>query len=200
MKKLTITLLAIIMAFAFAACGTNNPTAEQNEIADLYANEEYSCSMTNCTEGVWKGIFQKEDYSEVILAVGKMTKEEAEAYEAIDFADDDAEAKQQEIVYNIADVTITDVTDKVPTQKTLDSWIGKKCKEFEDAGFYESGNTCDPDDPSTLEIFYDGPDYCVAVGFGKKFNKVFDDLSPNEIRNLTIKSIRMTALGESIME
>lgn len=200
MKKLTITLLAIIMAFAFAACSSNEPAAEQNEIADLYANEEYTCCMSSCTEGVWKGVFQKEDYAEVILAEAKFSKEEAEAYDAIDFADEDAEDKQQDIVFHATDVTITDVTDKVPTQETLDSWIGKKCKDLEDADFYESGNTCDPDDPSTLEMYYDGPDYCVAVGFGEDFNKLFDDLSPNEIRNLTIKSVRMIALGNSFVD
>ena len=151
MKKIVITIIAIIMACALAACGSNEPAADQNEIAELFANEEYSSCMSSCSEGVWKGVFQKDEYAEVILAEAKMSDEQYEAYEAIDFADDDAEAQQQAIIFAVQDVTITDVTDKVPTQDVLDSWIGKTCADLEEAGFYESGNTSDEE--KGLEIY-----------------------------------------------
>ena len=198
MKKLLIALLTLAMTFALVACGSNE-SAEQNEIAALFANEEYSASMTSCNEGVWKGIFTKENYTEVKLAVAKMTDDQAAAYDAIDFADDDAEDQQKAIVFAVQDVTITDITDKIPTQDVLDEWIGKKCADLEDAGFYESGNTFDENDPSSLEIFYDGPEYCVAVGFDKSLKLNIDDLSANDIRALTIKSVRMIGLGEGLL-
>ena len=195
MKKIVITIIAIIMACALAACGSNEPAADQNEIAELFANEEYSSCMSSCSEGVWKGVFQKDEYAEVILAEAKMSDEQYEAYEAIDFADDDAEAQQQAIIFAVQDVTITDVTDKVPTQDVLDSWIGKTCADLEEAGFYESGNTSDEE--KGLEIYYNGPDYCVALGFKNSKELNIDDLSANDIRALKITSVRMIALGES---
>lgn len=199
MKKLTITLLAIVMAFAFAACSSSEPTAEQNEIADFYANEEYTCCMSSCTEGVWKGVFQKEDFAEVILAEAKFSKEEAEAYDAIDFADEDAEDKQQDIVFHATDVTITDVTDKVPTQEDLDAeWIGKKCADLEETGFYESGNTSDEEEG--LRIFYDGPDYCVELWFKNSKDLNIDDLSANDIRALKITKVKLIGLGDSFID
>ncbi|MBQ0041568.1 MAG: hypothetical protein KBS56_06020 [Clostridiales bacterium] len=199
MKKLTITLLAIVMAFAFAACSSNEPAAEKNEIADLYVNEEYSSCMSSCTEGVWKGVFQKDDFAEVILAEAKFSKEEAKAYDAIDFADEEAEDKQLDIVLHATDVTITDVTDKVPTQEDLDAkWIGKKCADLEDAGFYESGNTSDEEEG--LRIFYDGPDYCVELWFKNSKELSIDDLSANDIRALKIIKVKLTGLGDSFID
>ena len=197
MKKITIALLALIMAFAFVACssGDATDTGTQNEIADLYANEELTPGMTSCTEGVWKGVFYTEDYSEVKHVVATMTKEQRDAYEAIDFADDDAEDQQQAIIFQIEDVTVTDITDEVPTQETLDTWVGKTCGDMEGAGFEQTGNTFVEDTPGSLELYYDGPDYCVAVGFDKKLKLNIDDLSPNDMRALVIKSVRMTALG-----
>lgn len=197
MKKLTITILFIVMVFAFAACGSNQPVAEQNEIATLFANEEYSSCMSGCMDGVWKGVFQKDDYAEVILAEAKMSDEQYKAYETIDFADDDAEEKQREIIFAIQDVTITDVTDKVPTQDVLDSWIGKTCADLEEAGFYESGNTSDEEEG--LRIFYDGPDYCVSLGFKNSKELNIDDLSANDIRALKITNVRMIGLGDSFI-
>ena len=198
MKKYIITVFALVMAFAFVACSYNESVVEKNKIADLYANEEYSSCMSSCTEGVWKGVFQKDDYAEVILVEAKMSDEQHKAYEAIDFADDDAEEKQEAIIFAIQDVTITDVTDRVPTQDVLDSWIGKTCADLEEAGFYESGNTSDEEEG--LSIFYDGPDYCVALGFKNSKELNIDDLSTNDIRALKITSVKMTALGDSFVD
>lgn len=197
MKRITITILAIVMVFAFVACSSNEPVADQNEIAALFANEEYLSCMSSCSEGIWKGVFQKDDYAEVILAEAKMSDEQYEAYEAIDFVDDDAEEQQHAIIFAIQDVTITDITDKVPTQDELDSWIGRTCADLEEEGFYESGNSSDEEEG--LRIFYDGPDYCVALGFKNSKELNIDDLSANDIRALKITSVRMTALGDSFI-
>ena len=198
MKKFTITILAIIMAFTFAACSSDK--TDQNPIAELYANEEYTAGATSCGDGEWKGVFYNEDYSDVKLVVAKMTDEETEAYDAVDFVADDAEEQQLAIIFKLQDVTVTDISDKVPTQEDLEAtWVGKKCGDFEDAGFYNSGNTCDENDPSSLELYYDGPDYCVAVGFGKNFKKTLDELSPKDIRGLKVASIRMTGIGDSFI-
>ena len=205
MKKLTIALLALVMTFAFAACssGASDESTEpagQNAIAELYANENLSCGMTTYDENSWKGIFYSEDYSEVQLAEAKWTKEDYDKSQEIDFSDESGEQQLKDLLCSVKDVTVTDITDKVPTQETLDSWIGKKCGDLEDAGFYESGNTFDENTPGSLEIYYDGPEYCVAVGFDKKLDLKIDDLSANDIRALKIETVRMTALGDGLME
>ena len=204
MKKITAILLILTMVFLFAACGTaenksDDTEAGTNEIAGLFEDSEYYIGMSTYEEGVWKAIFQTEGFGKVLYAEARMTDEQYEAYEAIDYADEDYEERQKAIITSVEDVTIEDYKDRIPTQEDLDSWIGKTCGELESAEFYNSGNMID-DENETVYFYYDGPKYCVKVGFEPGQKLFIDDLSNNDIRALVIYSVEMTGLGFGIFE
>lgn len=203
MKKFTVIMMAIVMTLAMTismtSCGAEPANKGDNEIAKLI-DEGWDSVMSSCTEGVYKAVFTKDgSYDSVMHVEAKMSKEQYEAYEDIDFADDDAEDRQMEIITSIADVTVTDITDKVPTQEEMDKYVGKKVKDLENDGFENSGNSSDPD-TGVVTFYYDGPEYCVEIGFDKELKLDLDDLSTNDIRDLTIASVRMTALGSNFVD
>lgn len=196
MKKITAMLLCILLMLALVGCGAEE---NSNEITALY-DEGYTYSLTSYDDTSWVGIFQiDESFDSVLLVKAAMTAEQYEDYGAISFEDDDYEAKQLKILGQLTDVTVTDITDKVPSQTELDSWIGATMGELEDAGFEPTGYS--GDEETGYSFFYDGPAYSLTVtpAEGSEVSDI-DDYSVNDLRELPIGAVEFTGFSFNLLE
>ena len=197
MKKITAILLTALMIFAFAACGSETENGakrkENPEIAELF-DRGFSTNMTTFDETRWAGIFIKDDsFDEIYKVVAPMTPELYAELDAIGWEDDEA---RNAFIRTLSDATVTDVSDLVPAQEALDTYIGYKLQELEDHGFEKTGYSNWEDG---CEFSYDGPEFCVRVTPAEKIVD-FDDLSENDIRGLTIAKIEFSSISGSVLD
>lgn len=197
MKKLTAALLALVMVLMLAACGSK-PAAE-NEITNLY-DEGFECRASCAYENEWRGMFIKEDsYDVVYKVVAPMTDKQYEEYNNIDYSDEKAEEKQLALLSTLPDVTVTDISDMIPTQEELDAYVGKTIGDLEDDGFYNSGWTGEPG--MGYSLYYDGPVYYCMVNLPEgAVIEDMDDYSVNDIRALEIGSMEFLGLSGDILD
>ena len=197
MKKITAMLLCLMMALALVGCGEQESNGS-NEITALF-EEGYMFSFTSYDETSWAGIFQKDDSLDTVYKVtAAMTKQQYEDYSAIGFDDEDYEAKQKELLGQLADVTVTDITDKLPSQETLDSYIGMTMGELVEAGFEKTGYMGDPG--MGYEFFFDGPEYSLSVTpENSKDIQDMNDYSENDILALKIGAVEFTGFSFNIL-
>ncbi len=194
MKKITAMLLCLMMVLALVGCGAQ----ENKEITALF-DEGYTCSLTSYDETSWSGIFQKDGaWDTVYLVTAAMTTKQYEGYSAIGFDDENYETKQMELLGRLADVTVTDITDKVPTQEELDSYVGMTMGELEDAGFEKTGYMGDPG--MGYEFFFDGSEYTLTVS--PEDGEALDDLdnySENDLSAIRIGVVEFTGFSFNIL-
>lgn len=198
MKKIIALLLSFLLMCVLGGCG-GAQTTDGNEITDLY-NQGYEASNTSYDETSWAGIFQKDGgWDSVFLVTAGMTPEKYEELSAIGFDDEDYDAKQREFLGKLTDVTVTDITDKIPGQDELDKYIGMTIGELENEGFERSGFIGDPE--TGYEFFVDGPDFTVTVAVeGGETMGDMDNYSENDIRGLKISAVRFTGVSSKILE
>ncbi|MBQ0037440.1 MAG: hypothetical protein KBS74_02075 [Clostridiales bacterium] len=198
MKKLVSVVLALLMIAALAGCGAEK--TEENEITKLYS-EGYQCTMSTATEGSWKGVFQKEDsYDTLYMVMAAMSAEEYEAYDAIPYDDEDADAQKEELLGKLSDVTVTDITDKIPTQEELDAYVGKTLGDLENDGFENTGYSID----DKCLFSYDGPVYCCTVTLDEstkiKTVEDLDNYSANDLRALKIAAVEFSGMSSMLLD
>lgn len=204
MKKILSLILALVTALALVACGAAESGGEEpapageNEIAQLLA-EGYTCTMSTGEEGKWKGIFQKEDDAQAIVkVVAAMSAEEYAEYEAIDWADEEAEAKTNAVLTKLSDVQVTNVSEMIPTQEELDAYIGMTLGDLELDGFENTGNT---NYEGVYSFFYDGPVYCCTVDLAEgTIIEDMDNYSANDLRELVIGKVEYTGISSYILD
>lgn len=202
MKKLITMLLAALMLLSLAACGSKaedtpaDDASDRNEITDLF-DEGYICTLSSADETQWKGVFQQEEsYDKIYMVTADMTAEKYEEFCNIDFDDEDA---LHAILGSLQNVTVTDITDMVPSQAELDAYVGKTIGDLEADGFESTGWSGDPEEG--YSFFYDGPVYCCAVtpAEGSKVTNM-DDYSANDIRALEIGAVEFQGLSGYILD
>lgn len=208
MKKTIALLLCLVMLAALAACGAQNTegqaqqTAQTNEITGLL-DSGYTTWMTSFDESSWAAVFQKgDDWSSVYLVKAAMTPEQYEALNSLDFCDDDYDAQLAELLGQLDDVTVTDITDKVPTAEDLARFVGMTMGELEAAGFEKTGYSCDEE--SGIRFYYDGADYDLLV-FPADADDItdtedLDNYSENDLRAFKIASVEFAGFAFGILE
>ena len=196
MKRIFAMLLCLLTVFALAGCGAEEGG---NEITALY-DEGYCLGMCTYDETSWAGLFQKEDSTETVYKVtAAMTAKQYEAYSEISFEDEDSEEKTKDILGQLSDVVVTDISGMVPSQEELDSYIGMTFGELEEAGFENSGYI--GDEETGYRFFYDGPVFSCTVSTeeGTVITNM-DDYSANDIRALKIGGMEFTGFSFNVLE
>ena len=194
MKKITAMLLCLMMVLALVGCGAQ----ESNEITALF-DEGYEATLTTYDETSWTGIFQKDgSWDTVYMVKAAMTEKQYADYEAIGWDDEKCDEKKAAILGQLSDVVVTDITDKVPAQEELDSYIGMTMGDLEDAGFESTGYVGDPE--TGYEFFYDGPAYSLTVTpeEGSTVNDL-DDYSTNDLRAIKIGAVEFTGFSFNLL-
>ncbi len=195
MKKFFVLFLCLLMALPLAGCGAQ----KENEMAALF-DAGYTYVSTIYDETSWAGLFQKDNSLDSVYVVrAAMTASQYKDYSAIGFDDENGEAKQRKILCQLSDVTITDVTDKVPTPEELASYTGMTMGELEAAGFEKSGYSGDPE--TGYKFFFDGPVYSLYV-FPENSETMgsLDDYSENDLRGLTICKVEFMDFSYKILD
>ena len=192
MKKFAVMLLGLAMALVLAGCGSQ----ASNEITALY-DEGYSLKMSTSDETTWSGLFWKdESWEGAKLVKAAMSSKQCEDYQEIEFDD---EAAQKKFLGGLSDVTVTDISDKVPTEGDFAAYIGKTFADLEADGYERTGYSGDPG--AEYHFFFDGPEYSVTVipenaaGMGS-----LDDYSENDLRTLKIAAIEFSDFSFGILE
>lgn len=194
MKKIVTMLLAFVMVMALASCGAK--PAGENEISRLFA-EGYQCTMSGSDEHSWKGIFEKEDAPETAyLVMATMTSKAHKALDKISFGDEESEQEYRAILGSLPNVTVTDISDQIPSQEELNAYVGKTLGDLEDDGFVNCGDFQDGD---VCLFNYEGPTYsCNVYPEDGAINMA--DYSPNDLRTLKIGKIEFSGFSLSIFD
>lgn len=209
MKKSVMILLSVVLIFAFTGCGASNKTQTSdsgeavemgtNRIAELL-NDGYELGMMSCSENEMKCILTKgENYELIIRITAKMSAELYDKYEAISFDDEQYEEKRQAFTTYLEIENEEDISDIIPTQDELNTYIGKTVGELEADGFENSGNLVD-EEKDCMVLFYDGSEYCVEIGTELKADANLDDYSNNDLKKLKITSIEFTGIGNNLVD
>ncbi|MCR5004620.1 MAG: hypothetical protein K6A77_01825 [Clostridiales bacterium] len=139
MKKTWIILLCITMVLSLAACGKKGP--EFNTLADCMAAPYERCmDMVDGENYVYVFFDNKEDGTRIPYRVtAEMTQEIYEQYLGLDFFDENYNDEVIKLIGGQKITQVEDLSSKIPTQKSLDEWVGKKGQEMMDAGYEVSG-------------------------------------------------------------
>ena len=208
MKKLVSLLLAFAMIFSLCACGAKEepqPEVATNALTEILDKGFTMRGYSYDVDGGFKGLILKEtaefeyDYSEVYKVEIPFTQADCDALDAIPWDAEDCDEQKIAYLSKLTDVTVTDITNLVPSQADLDALIGKTFGELEDEGWYNSG-WVQTDDGTSFDFYYDGPVFYgkFSLPEGVKVTNM-DDMSPNDIRELVIGGVEFLGISLDIL-
>lgn len=194
MKKVTAILLMIILILALVGCGTVEDS--ENEISKLM-KEGYSCMMSSASEDMWKGIFYREgNYDTIYKVVADMSEKEYQAYNDADFNEEIING----ILFGLKNVTVTDISDIVPTQEEMNIYVGKTLGDLEKDGFENTG-WLGEEETGINQFFYDGPVYyCKVTLADDVVVEDMDEYSANDLRELEIGSVEFQGISSYLLD
>ena len=208
MKKLVSLLLAFAMIFSLCACGAKEepqPEVATNALTEILDKGFTMRGYSYDVDDGFKGLILKEtaefeyDYSEVYKVEIPFTQADCDALDAIPWDAEDCDEQKIAYLSKLTDVTVTDITNLVPSQADLDALIGKTFGELEDEGWYNSG-WVQTDDGTSFDFYYDGPVFYgkFSLPEGVKVANM-DDMSPNDIRELVIGGVEFLGISLDIL-
>lgn len=194
MKKVTAILLMMILILALVGCGTVEDS--ENEISKLM-KEGYSCMMSSASEDMWKGIFYREgNYDTIYKVVADMSEKEYQAYNDADFNEEIING----ILFGLKNMTVTDISDIVPTQEEMNIYVGKTLGDLEKDGFENTG-WLGEEETGINQFFYDGPVYyCKVTLAGGVVVEDMDEYSANDLRELEIGSVEFQGISSYLLD
>ena len=199
MKKMITVFMAVLMLFAFTACGGASGEGEAasdfdfeapETVGDLLALEPSNMHQSTEDNTFYYGMEMDGSYYRF---KAEMTQEQCDALFDIDYAADDA-AEQEAAI--LSDLVITDrqkLDDQILSQEDLDALVGKTGQELLDAG-WTPGYGYDLE-AGEFWLFY-GP-FCYTIGFDGEFEES-DDIIDDEdyFKDHTVTSATFNSLGE----
>ena len=208
MKKLVSLLLAFAMILSLCACGAKEepqPEVATNALTEILDKGFTMRGYSYDVDDGFKGLILKEtaefeyDYSEVYKVEIPFTQADCDALDAIPWDAEDCDEQKIAYLSKLTDVTVTDITNLVPSQADLDALIGKTFGELEDEGWYNSG-WVQTDDGTSFDFYYDGPVFYgkFSLPEGVKVANM-DDMSPNDIRELVIGGVEFLGISLDIL-
>lgn len=195
MKKLITILLTIL---TLCACSNKQSINKDSEIYKLI-EQGYTWTSISITEedGVncLGTILYNEETDDYVAAFADITSEQYEEYNQLDIFEDGV-AHNYLCSLDVKEVLPLD--SYIPTQETLDSYIGMTLQEFEELGFYQNGNWCD--DNNRPLYSYDNDVYVCEVYVNElQADADFDDYSVNQTLQFTISELKYTELSSNIL-
>lgn len=202
MKKTIALIVALMLSvLALAGCGGGESGADPADaavtvdslktIGDVIALEsDTEQSSVSGDKVVY--VFKVGDT--YYRAIATISEEDADAYFAIDFEDEDYEQQQEAIVAGLPIDEIQNLSEMIPEQSELDEWVGKTGGELMDAGWYCSGYNLDD------EVFWMtyGP-FMYDVTFDADFSDVdnMDWEAEEGLKDLKVTSVTYKDIGDA---
>ncbi len=169
--------------------------AQLKTLADVFAVvpiDDYNTQMA----------YSEIDYCHVFSVDGvyyrvhaKMTKEVYDALDALDYMDDDLDAKQRELLGPLEITSVENLNELMPTQEEMDQWVGKTLSEvFGEDWDYWFYNLED----MTAAVNYKEFSYDLAFEYDGEPMQNTDDFDFYEaFKDLKIKSVTLSGLGDA---
>lgn len=192
MKKYISILLALAIVFTFAACSkTTVQETETNAEIQGYLDDGYDFTMSGSVEGYWAGLLVKD--GSYIKVSAPLTEERETLLNALDIADEDYDAKENALIATFMDATCEDITSMIPTEEDLQAYVGKTVGELEDEGLmYTEWEISE----ENYILQFDCSTYTFNATVSETVNSSNrDDLSENDIRDLTIATVEFYDLS-----
>lgn len=194
MKKL-ITLFFCICLFA---CGqkaaTESPYQTFAEWIDSYDDPDLVPYMIMNSTDVY-GVAKKDGHYYQLS--GKFTAEESQAFDALDFFDENYRNNVLDLLRNVKVDACLDFTDRLPSQSQLDAYKGKTMKDLVNDGYEETGWNF-WEEGSDMFVEKDGFEYTVSVelpeGFDYEREFEYSELDDAKIVNMEFEEVSMSAL------
>ncbi len=194
MKKTWIILLCITMVLLLAACGKKGP--EFKTLGDcMAAPYEYGTEMVDEENYVYVFFNNKEDGTRIPYRVtAEMTPELYEQFLALDFFDENYSDEVLKLVGGQKITQVEDLSSKIPTQKEMDAWVGKKGQEMMDAGYEVWGFGWGGGDDAEITVAKGLFEFTVSVDATDDFaDEDFDGMGA--FPNMTIKGVSWTGMS-----
>ncbi len=125
----------LVVTFSKANPNENAKLADLKTVGDLFKNVAEQQSMT--MDGIY--VYAFELGGSYYRAVAEMPTETFDAYMALDFSDEQYEAKVQELLGDLAITRIEDLNQAVPTEEQLAALVGKTFGELLEDGWSFDG-------------------------------------------------------------
>ena len=125
----------LVVTFSKANPNENAKLADMKTVGDLFKNVAEQQSMT--MDGIY--VYAFELGGSYYRAVAEMPTETFDAYMALDFSDEQYEAKVQELLGDLAITRIEDLNQAVPTEEQLAALVGKTFGELLEDGWSFDG-------------------------------------------------------------
>ena len=202
MKKTITAFIAVLMLFAFTACGGatgDGEAATDSTDFDFEAPETVgdllALDLDNMQQGTNDNAFYYgfEKDGSYYRFKAEMTQEQHDALFDLDYAADDA-AEQEKAI--LSDLVITDrqkLDDQLLSQEDLDALVGKTGQELLDAGWTPGYGY----DLEKGEFWlFNGP-FCYTIGFDGDFEESDEIVNDEDyFKDRTVKSATFNSLGD----
>lgn len=200
MKKLLVVLFALLLTASMSACNDGGKKSEKNDTIKIKTIGDAFRFASENEEGVaWEY-----DQDEVVVAYydedtilrysGHFSEAIYNKLEEINFFDEERNEKYAEILDAVLVEKTEDLSDKIPTQKKCDSFIGKTGQDLLDIGAFLGGYDLNDED---------NPKFFINIGlfqYEMTFNghiEYEEDLDEVEtIKTLTVKEVTYRQIGD----
>ena len=202
-KTLLCLLLAAGMILSLAACGAEKNDASGDEETAADGSQDADAAEFQTMGDVFASESVNEGYSEEYFvyafeangvayrAIAEMPADVSEAVWALDFFDEDRDAKIQEMVAPLPIMRLDNLTEMIPSQEELDALVGRNVQELLDEGW-----TFSYWDMGAMEGgMYHGPFSFQFTFDGTLENP--EDVDESQADRLTVKSVTYDGIGDA---
>ena len=204
MKKLLTVLFALLLLVSMAACSNSNQgnggSEEKGKGFDPNAMKTMGDVLSVDIDG--SGWEMGEDYMTIVLYgdnffhryYAHLSPEVYEKLDAIDFMDEKRDEKYAEILKDVPVEKYEDLSDKIPNEEKLNSFVGKTGQELLDMGATSSGYNLGEENAQfflNIGLF----EYTFTFNEHVEYS---DDLDEEEaLKPLTVKSVEYLSVSQN---
>ncbi len=191
MKKLTALLLAALMlAAALSACGKKSENLDLSQFRTLADTFAYPSCGEGFSEEIYVYVFEKDGVYYRVRA--DLPQDISDAIWAIDFFDEERDAKIHEIIGGLSIAKAENLNDQKLSDKEMNALVGKTGQDLMNDGWYNSGYNLDD-----MEFWMNKGPFTYSVVFDGKLTDSDDFNAEEAIVGLTIKSVTFDGIGDA---
>ena len=207
MKKLLAFMGVLMLLLSLTACGNKTPAVDLplSNFADILDLGEEANTSTVVSDNTVVMVFNYDE--KPYRASAKLSDDVYEKLINIDIFADDGEEQMRNAFLEIPIQTMEDLSLKIPSQESLNKYVGKKAMELVDEGFSPSGYYAIEDNvPGTVHFDLDRGlfTYDVLMEEGLSWDEEYDDyldmLPMFTVKEITYKCVSDYATDLSVTE
>ena len=204
-KYLSLLLVLVIAVTLLAGCGSSKKEApEASEKTEGVSID--TIKTIGDIDNAKPEEYETSVYDDIVVYAFKLgdtyyrakaaiSKEEHDAYNAVDYADDDAQEQQSKILAPLKIDEMENLSDQMLSQEDLEALAGKTGKELVKEGWTYVGSYML--DEMSFEMNYGPFAYWVSFDGSADGKNTEDYDSEKETADMKVKSVKFSALGQA---